>query len=223
MPRINDEDRLGVVDNHLAHYEQANIVNGSPFVIEVGFGRPQLVLLRNDFETLQLDIAALADEGGEIAALISERDDLFGTSEEDDDGAWFWLKEYKAAVKARLGGRHPLTRTVPNLGRILPKNYLEIVRRFVTHWTRVNAALASPLVMGAYTLATLQTAYNNLKAKIEAIVDAEDLVELKRQQREQNFGDEREDKREPTSLIAWLLKYHSEIRTRFPNQPIADS
>ncbi len=223
MPRIPDEDRLQVVDNHLAHYEQAIILNGSAFVIETGFGRPELVLLRDAFETLQLEIAALAGDGGEIASLISERDDYFGTSEDDDGGAWFWIKEYKAAVKARLGGRHPLTRTVPNLGKILPKNYLDILHRFIVHWTRVNAALATPLVLGAYTLAMLQTAYDNIKAKIEAIFEAMDLAILKREQREQNFGDEPEDRRELTSLVAWMLKYQSVIRTKFPNQPIADS
>lgn len=223
MPRIADEDRLQVVDNHLAHYEQAIILNGSAFEIEPGFGRPELVLLRDAFEALQLEIAALADEGGEIAALISERDDYFGTSEDDDGGVWFWIKEYKAAVKARLGGRHALTRTVPNLGKILPKNYLDIVHRFIVHWTRVNAALATPLVLGAFTLATLVTAHGNLQTKIEAIEEAEITLDLKREKREQDFGDEREDKREQTSLVAWMLKYQSVIRTKFPNQPIADS
>ncbi len=223
MPRINDEDRLPTLDNYLAHYEQAIIVNGSAFVIELGFGRPELLALRNDFETLQLAIAALADEGGELDSLRSERDDVFGTSEEDDDGAWFWLKEYKQAVKNRLGNRHPLARTVPNLGRILPKNYLDIVHKFIVHWTRVNAALAAPMPLGAFTLTTLQTAFANLKAKIEAIDEGEITLDVMRAKREQDFGDEADDKREPTSIVAWLLKYQTEIRTRFPNQPIADS
>ncbi len=223
MPRIADENRLEIVDNHLAHYEQAIILNGSAFEIETGFGRPELVLLRNAFETLQLDIAALGGEGGELDSLRSERDDIFGTSEEDDGGVLFWLKEYKAAVKARLGGKHPLTRTVPNLGRVSPQSYLDILHRFIVHWTRVNAALVAPLELGAFTLGTLQTAFNNLKAKIEAIEEAAITLDLKREKREQDFGDEPEDRRELTSIVAWLLKYQSVIRTKFPNQPIADS
>ena len=223
MPRIPDEDRLALLDNYLAHYEQAIIVNGSAFVIETGFGRPELLALRDAFETLQLDIASLAGEGGELDSLRSERDDIFGTSESDDGGAWFWLKLYKEAVKSRLGGKHALTRTVPNLGKIQPKNYLDIIHRFIVHWTRVNAALPTPLALGAFTLTTLQTTHTNLQAKIEAIEEAEITLDLKREKREQDFGDEPDEKREATSIIAWLLKYESVIRTTFPNQPIADT
>ena len=132
------------MDNHLAHYAQANTVNGSPFVIETGFGRPQLLALRNTFDALRQQIAGLDDEGGELSSLRSERDDIFGENGEDDDEVWFWLKLYKGAVKSRLGGRHPLTRTMPNLGKIQPKNYLETLRRYIVHWTRVNAALPNP-------------------------------------------------------------------------------
>jgi len=224
MPRIPDEGRLQIIDNHLAHYEQAIIVNnGALFDIATGFGRPQLVLLRDAFETLQESIAALGGEGGELDSLRSERDDIFGTSEDDDDGVWFWLKEYKAAVKAQLGGKHALTRTVPNLGRVTPQDYLDICHRFIVHWLRVNAALPTPLVMGVFAVATLQTAHANLKTKIEAIEEGEVTLDLLRQDREQKFGDEAEDKRELTSIIARLLQYHSVIRTKFPNQPIADS
>ena len=211
------------MDNHLAHYAQANTVNGSPFVIETGFGRPQLLALRNTFDALRQQIAGLDDEGGELSSLRSERDDIFGENGEDDDEVWFWLKLYKGAVKSRLGGRHPLTRTVPNLGKIQPKNYLETLRRYIVHWTRVNAALPAPLTLGTHTLATLQTVQTNLKTKIDAFIDGEDHVRLLRESREQIFGDVPDDRREPTSIIAWLLKYHTEIRGRFPNQPIAAS
>lgn len=223
MPRIPDQDRLEIVDNHLAHYEQAIIVNGSAFDIETGFGRPQLLVLRNAFETLQISILTLDGDGGELQSLRSERDDLFGVSDTDEGGVWFWLKLYKEAVKARLGGKHPLTRSVPNLGKVQPQNYLDICQRFIIHWTRVNAGLASPLVLGAFLLATLTTARANLEAKIVAIDNAEITVSEKREQREQDFGDEPDDEREMTSIVAWLLKYHSVIQTKFPNQPIADS
>ena len=221
MPRIPHENRLLVVDNHLAHYAQANTVNGSPFVIETGFGRPQLLLLRDAFDALRQQIAGLDEEGGELPSLRSERDDLFGENDTDVAGVWYWLKLYKGAVKSRLGGRHPLTRTVPNLGKIQPKSYLETLRRYIVHWTRVNAALPAPLTLGTHTLATMQTAQTNLKTKIDAILDGEDHVRLLRENREQMFGDVPDDQREPTSIIAWLLKYHTEILARFPHQPIA--
>jgi len=64
------------------------------------------------------------------------------------------------------------------------------------HWTRVNAALPSPLVLGAFTLTTLVTAHGNLQTKIEAIEEAEITLDLRREKREQDFGDEPEDTRD---------------------------
>ena len=43
------------------------------------------------------------------------------------------------------------------------------------------------------------------------------------EERDQFFGDEPEELREETSIIARLLLYHATIRAMFPNQPIADS
>lgn len=221
MARIPELDRLAIVDEHLGHYTQADAAPGGPILIVIGYGRPQLVIQRDQYHTLQELILQLESD---LEVAIGDRDGLFGIGPDDDDGAWFRFKQYKALVQARLGARHVLSRTVPNLGRITPQNYLDILHRFIDHWERVNIALApNPLTLGTFTLALLQTLHTNLMAKIAEIDTIQATLRVRRQEREQLFGDETEEMREETSIIARLTLYHAVIEATFPNQPLADS
>ena len=220
MGRIPEEDRLEIIDEHLGHYTQWNAMPGGPFEIEPGFGITQLQALRGQYHTLEELIAQLASD---LEAARAERDSLFGTNSELDEGIWFRLKQYKAMVRARLGARNPLTRTVPNIGFVTPQNYLAICHAFIDHWERVNAALTPDLTLGSFTLANLQTAHDAIQTKIVAVDGTEINLRLRREEREQLFGDEPEDVREAKSIISKLLLYHAVVQAMNPNQPIADS
>lgn len=222
MARISLQNRLPIMAAHLGHYEQAEIINGSAFDLVQGYGRTQMQQQYDDYAEMLDELLQLNDT--ELPALRSERDDLFGVSSSDPDGVWMRLLQYKPFVKAQLGIRHPLARTIPNIGRVTPIRYLEIIDQFANHWTRVNAGLQTPLTIGAFTLANLQAVRTNLAAKIIAIRELEEAdLPLKRNQAEDFFGDVSEQAREPGSIISRLVLYHAVIRARFPGQPIADS
>lgn len=221
MPRIPEALRLPMVDAHLAHYAEANAINGSAIELIPGVGLPQIQTGRDNYATVALTIQQI--EGSDLPTLREERASLWGISPEDDGGIWFRLTQYKTLVRARLGVRHPLSRTIPNLGVVTVERYLSIIQNFIDHWERVNAALTPDLTLGTFTLALLQTARDNLATKLAAIATAETSLAVKRAEREQLFGDEAEEVRDETSLIARLLLYHATIPALFPNQPIADT
>lgn len=219
MARTRLEERLGILDLHLGHWSAADAL-GMPIEILAEYGRPQFLIQRDAYAALEVAIAKLESD---LEVLRSERDGIWGVSPEDDLGLWFRLKQYKTVVALRLGARHPLTRTVPNLGRIGAHSYVEIAQRFIDHWERVNLALPAPLTLGAFTIALLQTGTTNLLAKIAAINTTDATLSVHREEREQLFGDEAEELREATSLVSRMLLYHVIIETTFPNQPIATS
>lgn len=222
MGRIREMDRLTVVDVNIAHWTQTNLHNGTPIEIVPGFGLPQLQALRDAYAALGDEIFQL--EQSELPFLRAERDSLFGSNNKDMDGVWFRLLQYKMLVKSKLGLWHPLTKTIPDLGKVQPSRLLKILDRYIDHWQRVNAALAEPLVIGDLTLEALIQRHDDIEAKIEAIEEIEfGLLPLKRAERELLFGDVAEDDREPTSIIARLLLYHITIRTMFPGKLIAAS
>jgi len=221
MGRIQQTDWLPIVDAHVGHYGEANTINGSPILLVTGYGLPQLQGQRTELHTLLDEITLIADS--DLPTLRAERTAIWGISPQDDNGVWFRLTQYKAMVRARLGARHPLTRTVPNLGQPTFERLLSIIHQFLNHWARVNAALPSPLLLGTFAIANLQTAHDNLDAKMNEIEAALSTLALKREQAVQLFGDEPEELREETSIIARLLLYHATIGAMFPNQPIADS
>ena len=202
-----------------AHWAEADLAGA--ILLVLGYGRPELQAQRAEYFALQQDIAQLESD---LQVALAARDGLFGISPDDDDGVWFRIKLFKSLVLARLGARHVLSRTIPNLGRITPQNYLDILQRFIDHWERVNAALAPPpLTLGVFTLADLQTLATALQAKITEIDTLQATLRIRRQEREQLFGDEPEDVREATSIVARLTLYHAVIAATFPNQPLADS
>lgn len=231
MPRLNENERLDMLDAHTAHWTQANALPGGPIVLPIinPDGTPgtyvlaDLVAQRASYQTVSDAILTL--EETTLPALRSERDDLFGIDGTDVDGVWIRLLSYKPLVVSRLGARHALARTVPNLGYVSVAEYLNIIERFHTHWLRVNAALpvAAPLVIGPMTAANLLTKHADLKAKMKEVGDAELELTVKRADREQLFGDEAAEVREPDSIIARLLQYHATIEGNFPGQPIADT
>ena len=224
MFRIPEVLRLPLLSAFRGHWDEAEIVAGGAIELVPGFGKTQfgaacdLYIAKAD-EVLQL-------EETELPALRAERNAKFGTSATDEGGVWMRLLQYKALVRARLGSRHPLSKTVPNLGKIAAENYLTICHRFIDHWTRVNAALpaASPLVLGTFTLGALQDAHDALHAKLQAIEEIEEVtLPLTRAEKEKIFGDVPEEEREDDSLVARMMLYEAIIRARFPNDPIAVS
>ncbi|MEY4199707.1 MAG: hypothetical protein RLZZ265_1447 [Verrucomicrobiota bacterium] len=231
MSRLNESERLTMIDLHLPHWSLADALAGGPVVLPIinpdgspgTYARADLVAQRAAYQTLTDAIMVL--EETTLPALRSERDDLFGIDGTDVDGVWIRLLSYKALVVARLGARHALARTVPNLGEVLVGQYLNIIERFHAHWLRVNAALpvAAPLVVGPLTAALLLARHVALTAKLKEVSDAELELSVKRADREQLFGDEAAEVREPNSIIARLLQYHATIAGNFPGQPIADT
>ena len=231
MSRLNEDERLPMLDLQISHYGLADALPGGPIVLQIinpdgtpgTYARADLVAQRAAYQTLTDLILGL--EETTLPAIRSERDDLFGIDGADVDGVWIRLLSYKALVVARLGARHALSRTVPNLGLIRVGDYLNIIERFHTHWLRVNTALpvAAPLVVGPLTAALLLARHVTLTAKMKEVSDAELELSLKRADREQLFGDEAAEVREPNSIIARLLQYHATIQGNFPGQPIADT
>lgn len=219
MVRIPDQDRLAVVDAHLAHWAEADTINGTPIEIVTGFGVTELTTLRDDYHVKQSAIATMEMQ---LTTARAERDSAWGIN--PNQGIWARLKQYKPLLKARLGGRHPLTRTVPNLGKVAVQNYHKIVHAFIDHWTEVNAAVTPAFTLGTYTLAMLQADHTALNAKMQSVEQLENArLPLAREEREQLFGDEPEEVREESSIVSRLVLYQATIRAIFPTQPIADS
>ena len=220
MARIPEALRLAIIDGHITNWTEAEVLNGSAILIVLGYALPQLVAQRAAYQTL---LTAIIQLEGDLPALRAEREGIWGLSPQDDDGVWFRLTQYKALVRARLGAKHPLSRTVPNFGDLNISRYLTVTQQFIDHWERVNVALPSPLALGTITLALLQTAYTNLDTKIKAVESSETSAAIKRAELEQLFGDEAEELREETSIIARLVLYQALLSAMFPNQPISDT
>ena len=231
MPRLTENERLPMLDLHLPHWSLADALTGGPIVLPIllpdgtagTYARAGLVSHRGAYQTLSDDILTL--EEITLPALRSERDDIFGVDGTDVDGVWIRLLSYKALVVSRLGARHALTRMVPNLGIVGVNVYQDIIERFYEHWLRVNAALpvAVPVVVGPLTAALLLAKQTTLLNKMQEVSSAELDLSVKRADREQLFGDEAAEVREPNSIIARLLQYHATIGANFPGQPIADT
>lgn len=225
MSRLNEAEQLNVIDTHIAHWGEADALAGGPVEIPLNTTPPSKFTLAQ-LQAQRTLYVGLTDtnttlEETTLPALRAERDALFGLNAEDLNGVWFWLLLYKPNVTSWLGARHPLAKTVPNLGHVFPGEYENILKRFHAHWTRVNAAGAAPFTLEVFTLATLKTRWNAIIAKNLEIPDAEGDLVLARQQREDLFGDQPEDQREDNSIIARLLLYHGRIAVKFPGQPIA--
>ncbi len=231
MPRLNETERLLMLDFQLPHWGLANALPSGAVVLQIinpdgtagTYTLADLQAQRTAYQTLTDLILGL--DATTLPALRSERDDLFGLDGTDVDGVWIRLLGYKALVASRLGARHSLTRTVPNLGLIRVTDYLDIIQRFHTHWVRVNAALpvAAPLLVGPMTAALLLARHVSVKDKLKEVSDAELDLSVQRADREQLFGDEAAEVREPNSIISRLLQYHATILGNFPGQPIADT
>lgn len=221
MGRIKEDDRLTVIDSHIAHWTEADALAGLPIELEPGYGIAQLQAQRDAYDAKGDDILQM--DNTTLPLTRVQRDTLFGVSDQNE-GVRFRLVQYKACVKAKLGARHPLVKTVPNIGRVQPTTYLKIIDRFADHWNEVNAALPAPLAIGDLTLTDLKTAHSDIEEKIQAVNRMDEVqLPLMRAEREVLFGDVPEDEREQTSIVARMQLYHVEIETRFPGQPIADS
>lgn len=80
------------------------------------------------------------------------------------------------------------------------------------------------MTLGAFALADLQAVQATIQTQQQLVEQIEQaLLPLAREEREQLFGDEAEDVRSETSIIARLMLYQATINVLFPNQPLADS
>ncbi len=223
MGRIKEADRLDLLDDHAAHWGEANAL-GAAIVLDLNTVPPSTLTLAQ-FEQLREDYEAKRDAETELEQTIlptlrQDRDILFGTSVTDETAVWFWLMKYKPAVRLKLGRKKSLARTIPNVGAITPGDYVDILQRFIDHWELVNPALPAPFVLGTMTLADLILKRDAIEAKTKLIRKKEAALALLRQQREDFFGDVSEDDREDTSLVTIMETYHVAIETKFPGQPI---
>ena len=215
MPRIPDNDRLSLLDHHISHWIQADLLANGPVVIQLNTVPPSTYTLA-DLDAGRAAYQAkhnliLELDATTLPVLRSERDDLFGINSKDKDGIWFYLTLYKEHIVLHVGRRHALARTVPNLAIVTPAEYLTIIQRFIDHWERVNAGFPAPFVLGTMTLVALVTKRGLLADKIEAVGKAEGALDLAREEREQMFGDVSEDDRRDDSLITRMEQYHAAI------------
>ena len=224
MGRIKETDRLQVLDDHIGHWTEANALTGGPVILDLNTD-PASTLNLAQFETLREDYETKSDAENELEHTVlpmlrGDRDILFGSNATEQGGVWFWLMQYKAAVRLKLGRKTSLARTMPNLGEITPGGYLHLIQPFIDHWELVNAALPAPFILGTLTLANLVTQRNAIEAKMKLIAKKEAALALQRQQREDFFGDVNEDDRDDTSLVTIMETYHVAIQLTFPGQPI---
>lgn len=220
MGRIPEEDRLPMLDGFVGHYAEADGL-GAPIEIAPGYGQPQMVAQRDEYHAKREEIGNLE---AQLELLRAERNATFGTEPDDETGVWFRLPQYKSMVRLKLGVRHPLSKTVPNIGDVRPITYQSILHRFLNHWTRVDAALGTPMTLGSFAIADLQAAHDTIEEKRKAIEAIEEgSLPLARAEREKLFGDVPEDERDDESIIARLQLYVITIETQFPGEPIADS
>ncbi len=221
MPRIKEADRLPMINAHIGHWPEAEIIAGAAIVLDGPYGLPELIAQRNQFVSLGDDVLLILQTT--LPNLRSQRDGIWGIDSEDINGVWIRLTQYKKRVATLFGALHPLARTVPNIGDVAIERYVPIIHRFLNHWALVNAARPTPMVLGTFTIAQLQTAHNSLHTIMEDIDAKEELARLKNAQQEFLFGDVADKKRDLGSIIAKLTLFHSEIETRFLGQPIAAS
>lgn len=204
-----------MVDGHIGHNGQANTIHETPIELAAGFGLSELIVLRDQYQAKTDAIREL--EETTLPVSRAEPDAIWGVSLTNDQGVWFWLTQYQSLVKFRLGARHPLALTIPNFGDVRIYRYVEIIQSFLSHLTLVNAELAPDMTLGAFTIATLQTALTNLQTKLSAI-SADSELAMKREESDQLFGDELEDVCDPESLVV-RLQLWATLRIARPQPP----
>ena len=224
MGRIIESKRLPVLDDHAGHWTAANALAGGPVILDLNTAPPSTLNLAQ-FEQLREDYQTKSDaehdlELAVLPALREDRDLLFGPDATDQTAVWFWLMKYKPAIRLKLGRRKSLARTVPNVGVVIPGDYVNIIQHFIDHWELVNTALPMPFILGTMTLADLTTTRDAIEAKTKLIRKKEAALALMRQEREDFFGDQAEDVRDDTSLVTLMETYHVAIELKFPGQPI---
>ncbi len=227
MPRMTEQERETAMNDFNGHYTE--VLKQQPnFQIEAGFGLVQLRALEALYIARRDAITQLVQT--DMGTQRARRDALFGVSNQDTDGVWLYLLLYKANARLHLGRFAPkgvakaLGSTCPNLGVVIPGTYDSILEAYINHWTLVDAAVPpdKPLVIGPLTLPLLRARRAEM-ATLIAGIDETDTTRLAvmRAEKEQLFGDVREDDREPDSIVAMLSAYSIEIATQFAGTPLA--
>lgn len=222
MPRLTEAQRDETVNGYIQHWKEIDQKQGSALEILPGLGVAQVEGKRQAYHQKQNEIRRM--EEVLLAKLRADRDALFGTDPLLETGTWFWLSRYKSMARARLKPSDALSKTIPNMGRILVERYPEITQIFLEHWTQVNAVLTPPLTLGQYTLADLQQAHQQLVQYTTQIFQLEKvLLPLARAERERIYGDVPEIERDSDSIITTLLLYRETVQSLWPNHPYSQS
>ena len=222
MPRLTESERVSTHENFSNHWKQAEAHAGKTVEIEPGYSAKDFQAQADAYDAKSKAIRLLVEN--KLPQLRVERDTLFGTSSADEQGVWFYLARYKPIAQGLLGGKHPLSRTIPNLGKVHPSRMLSILESFIEHWALINQARQQDMTIGGFDLATLKKRYTALETLLKAISKAESIeLPLLRAEREQLYGDLPEEQREQTSLISRMLLYRNTIEAFYPNDPISQS
>ncbi len=222
MPRLTENERSSLLMDSTEHWDKLEAQTGKPFEIENGYSAKQFKARVSDYETKTKEIRKTVEVT--LPQLRAERDAKFGASANDETGVWFYLARYKPMVVGQLGGKHPLCKTIPNVGRTNTSRYVSIMESFVEHWDLVNQSLASGLTIGSYDLNSLKADLAYMKTRMKSIQTLEKVrLPLLRAEREMIFGDVPENERDRGSLVARLLLYRSTVEAFYPNQPLSQT
>lgn len=213
--RILIGEREHVVNDHIGHYEKL-LEDHPTFVIETGFGLPELRALKQRWLDERAALGTLADV--DLPSLRFRRDAIFGTSARDANGLWFRFINYKPSLNLRRDVLAELRAIVPNVGRPSAGNYATIAARFREHWELLDDSLppAQPFVVGDFVLATMQAKEAELRTLVTEIDEADSTQSrLVRAKVEKVFGDVPAARRDPDSVIARLIAYRVLVTTNF--------
>ena len=229
MARLTEEERQTALTDVFGHYEQL-LTEHPGWEIEPGLGLTQLRAQGAIYNQKVAAINAIVAAG--MPAKRAQRDAIFGTSAQDSDGVWVYLGLYKSNLRLHLKRVLPpilaksLGAEPPNIGPVRPGTYDAILESFINHWQLVNDACppAKPLVLSELTLQILKDKRAEIAA-LSAQIDETVLTRLAvmRAEREQFFGDVREEERENDSILARLLAYETEVATQFAGTPLAQT
>lgn len=221
MERLTEPERIAVAQSNIEHIHMINQKEGSSVEALPNVGVQVLEDKYRAYQNKNQEIRNI--EEVQLPNSRAERDAIFGDAD-TESGIRFRITRYKSMARARLGRLHPLNKTIPNIGTLRIERYPELVADFIEHWKRVNLALSTPLQLGNYTLADLQSDHQKLVTCMATIRKLETVeLPLARAEREKIYGDVPESERDQESFITYLLFFRETIQNLWPNHPYSQS
>ena len=217
MYRIPQDDVLPMIDRFRAHWALANALPPGAIVIG-GYGLPQLNTQRTQYHT---DYDAYLARQTDASTVRSQRDTAWGLTPDDVNGVWFRLGQYGGACELNLPPGQALLNNLPTIGKVTIGEYLDILHGFLNHWTKVNAALVTPMTLGPLTLAQLQTLHNTLDTLIQQADQIENVeLPLLRRNLDLLLGDVPKLERPVVSIVTHLEQYRTTLQLNYAGQSI---